>query len=202
MIKKCEVCGVEFEARAHNTKFCPQCRDEAHREINRRWKQAHPEHAREAQRRWRQSHGEKKREYDRRYRQTHRQTRPPKPSSPPFSQKSNPNVRTCKKCGEQFAAVGNAKHCPQCLQTQHQQDLLKARERAAKRRQLIKKKVDESQGKPTKTLADWAREAADCNLDYGTYRALIASGKTFEQLKADRRSPQAHSHCRTFHRVV
>ena len=62
----------------------------------------------------------------------------------------------------------------------------------------VKKKVDEAQGKPVKTLEDWAREADECNLDYGTYRALIAAGRTFEQLKAqaDRRNPQTHSHCR------
>ena len=60
----------------------------------------------------------------------------------------------------------------------------------------VKKKVDEAQGKPVKTISDWAREADECNLDYGTYRALIAQGKTFEQLKAERRSPQPHSHCR------
>ena len=65
----------------------------------------------------------------------------------------------------------------------------------------VKKKVDEAQGKPVKTLDDWAREADECNLDYGTYRALIAAGKTFEQLKACRRSPQTHSHCR-IHKTI
>ena len=34
-----------------------------------------------------------------------------------------------------------------------------------------------------KTLDDWSREANDCKLDYGTYRALIGMGKTFEELK-------------------
>ncbi|MBR1806274.1 MAG: hypothetical protein IJ774_07815 [Selenomonadaceae bacterium] len=52
--------------------------------------------------------------------------------------------------------------------------------------------------KPVKTFADWAREADECNFDYGTYRALIAAGRTFEQLKAERRSPQTHSHCRRY----
>lgn len=36
---------------------------------------------------------------------------------------------------------------------------------------------------PEKTLSDWANEAKACELDYGTYRGLIASGKTFEELK-------------------
>ena len=38
-----------------------------------------------------------------------------------------------------------------------------------------------------KTLDDWLREADACGLDYGTYRALIAQGKTFEQLKRRRK---------------
>ena len=37
----------------------------------------------------------------------------------------------------------------------------------------------------TKSLDDWIREAAECNLDYGNYRAQIELfGKTFEELKA------------------
>ena len=50
---------------------------------------------------------------------------------------------------------------------------------------------------PVKTFADWTREAADCNMDYGTYRAQIeVFGKTYEQLKAtaDSRIKAAHSH--------
>ena len=58
------------------------------------------------------------------------------------------------------------------------------------------KQVNE-QSKP-KTLAEWCKEAAECNLDYGNYRALIESGKTFEELKAraDSRQFQIHSHLR------
>ena len=48
----------------------------------------------------------------------------------------------------------------------------------------------------TKPLEQWAKEAVACNLDYGTYRTLINSGKTFEELKATAhlRTLQAHSH--------
>lgn len=35
-----------------------------------------------------------------------------------------------------------------------------------------------------KLLSQWAAEAAECNLDYGTYRGLLNAGKTFEELKA------------------
>lgn len=49
-----------------------------------------------------------------------------------------------------------------------------------------------------RTLADWCREANECNLDYGNYRALIESGKTFEELKAraDSQGVSGHSHHR------
>lgn len=48
----------------------------------------------------------------------------------------------------------------------------------------------------SKTLADWCREADECNLDYGNYRALIGAGKTFEELKAnaDKRGIRYYSH--------
>lgn len=47
-----------------------------------------------------------------------------------------------------------------------------------------------------KSLDDWCREASLCNLDYGTYRALIQAGKSFDDLHklADRRNPQIHAH--------
>lgn len=55
-------------------------------------------------------------------------------------------------------------------------------------------KAEEMEARAThqhvKTLSDWVKEAAECKLDYGTYRALINQGKTFEELKA-----QAHFRC-------
>lgn len=50
--------------------------------------------------------------------------------------------------------------------------------------------------KEPKTLDDWIREAAECNLDYGTYRGLVEQGKTYAELKtrADNQHQPAHSH--------
>ena len=64
------------------------------------------------------------------------------------------------------------------------------------RAQNAAKQVNE-QSNP-KSLDDWCREAAECNLDYGNYRALIESGKTFDELKAraDSHQFQTHSHLR------
>ena len=47
-----------------------------------------------------------------------------------------------------------------------------------------------------KSISDWVLEARQCNLDYGTYRALINLGKSFDELKAAASSCPivAHSH--------
>lgn len=50
-----------------------------------------------------------------------------------------------------------------------------------------------------KSLEQWAREADECNLDYGTYRALIEQGHTFDELKAQNRPPRLHAHHSTHH---
>lgn len=56
--------------------------------------------------------------------------------------------------------------------------------------------------KPKKSLEQWLAEANECNLDYGTYRALINLGKSFDELKAlaDSRQTSTHSHCCIHHR--
>ena len=90
----------------------------------------------------------------------------------------------CLQCGESFTPGvkhPNQKYCSrQC----------RARARFGKKNQ----RAEEQSSR--KTLANWAREATECNLDYGNYRALIASGKTYEELKAtaDTRSAGEHAH--------
>lgn len=105
-------------------------------------------------------------------------------------------IRICERCGNPFDEKHVAKYCPDCRPLAYREQ-----NRKYSCRFDVQKKVDEAQGKPVKTLDDWAREARQCNLDYGTYRALIATGRTFEQLKAERRNPQTHSHCR-IHKTI
>lgn len=62
---------------------------------------------------------------------------------------------------------------------------------------IIENKVAAAENKPVKTLSDWSREAAECNMDYGQYRAQIeVFGKTYEELKATAasRSTTVHAH--------
>ena len=53
-------------------------------------------------------------------------------------------------------------------------------------------------GYGNKSLSDWVHEARECNLDYGTYRALRNLGKSFEELKAtaDTKRVPTHAHGR------
>ena len=94
------------------------------------------------------------------------------------------HTMTCKTCGKKFTDVYKAKYCSK-----------KCRNEAIKKEQA-KHAMAKATGEKIKTLADWTREARECNLDYGTYRALIASGKTFEELKAtaDNRLMPMHTH--------
>ena len=69
-----------------------------------------------------------------------------------------------------------------------------------------RKKNYEPQEPETKTgkpLEQWVSEARECNLDYGTYRALIESGRTYSELKATaaNRNMPTHSHLRKGYKI-
>lgn len=88
--------------------------------------------------------------------------------------------RQCEFCGETFTPYWRSQtFCRRC------KELLKTNP-----------KRPPSQKKSDKTLEEWVREARECNLDYGNYRALIAAGKTYEELKAtaDTRTAVKHAH--------
>ena len=50
-----------------------------------------------------------------------------------------------------------------------------------------------------KTLERWALEARECNLDYGTYRRLIESGKTYGELRARAKDHGLQTHATRGH---
>lgn len=91
----------------------------------------------------------------------------------------------CKNCGKEFSDVYNAKYCS-----------TKCRNEAIKKESAANAMAKAS-GQAVKSLADWTREASECNMDYGTYRVQIeVFGKTYEELKAtaDNRSMPLHAH--------
>lgn len=107
----------------------------------------------------------------------------------------------CAFCGKDFAPRNaTQKYCsPDCYNAVHKiqardYKLLRQQSPAQKRAQDV---TDKATKRPTKSLDDWAREAFACGLDYGTYRALVAQGKSFEQILGDR---AAHDfRCRQIH---
>lgn len=72
----------------------------------------------------------------------------------------------CPQCGKTFENTGSSgRFCSKACVRAHRQGL---------------KKIP-----PTKPFEQWIDEARQCNLDYGTYRALVERlGKTFDELKA------------------
>ena len=80
----------------------------------------------------------------------------------------------CPECGCEFKKkAGNQKFCTPACDNRY------------RNKQRRNPKAEEPpELKPMKPLNEWIAEARECNLDYGNYRALIESGKTFEELKA------------------
>lgn len=190
LIKKCENCGAEFQARGHSAKYCPDCRKIVDARLAREYK-IRARAARQPVKKTCARCGKPFEVFEdsrRRFcfecyqiQQIERGAR--------LQARLKTKPRVCVKCGREFTGMAHQKTCDDCLAEQKRETQRRIQERYDKQRQVTKPK---STGK---SLDDWAREAAQCNLDYGTYRALIAAGRTFEQLKAEQRSPQFHSHC-------
>lgn len=115
-------------------------------------------------------------------------------------------IKTCRRCGCKFETWKSKPFCPVCRnkelnETRRERDKLKRKQDRERIQILYRLKVDKSVGKPTKTLTEWMREAAESNLDYGTYRTLIEfQGKTFDELRTQNQNRSATHHARGHHR--
>lgn len=104
-------------------------------------------------------------------------------------------IKNCALCGKEFETYQKLqKYCS--LECAHKGYHRNNAENARRYRKRIRdQKLAKAQDKPTKPLSEWVKEAAECNLDYGSYRTLIEmQGKTFEELKATApsRTPPIH----------
>lgn len=103
----------------------------------------------------------------------------------------------CAHCGQEFTPRDPRNiYCSKpCAEAAHNLQREQAR---AERESLANEPVKPAPRKSDKSLAEWCKEARECNLDYGNYRALITSGKTFEELKAQAANcrVQIHAHGR------
>ena len=104
--------------------------------------------------------------------------------------------KACEQCYKEFEAKDNReKYCSNSCRKKAAVEYVKQ----CQARQNAKRLTGKLTARKTKTLADWCREANECNLDYGNYRALIEhGGKTFEELRAQAasRCVQIHAHGR------
>ena len=93
----------------------------------------------------------------------------------------------CRNCGKEFKPHESAQTfcCRACYADYNR----------SKKNPAVKKNAG-------KTLGAWVREATECHLDYGTYRALIKAGKTYEELKLQAPSRQIRAHQHTPHREL
>ena len=185
MIQTCRICGKEFKPKP-NELFCsPECRREnRNRKQRERYKKpvevkcAHCGKVFEAKGK-RAYCSDKCRDAAYTYRLN--------------AERKKPEIAVkCKQCGKEFETrYPHALYCSdECRK------VAKLEEYRRLDGYINAHKVNSNA--PRKTLDDWCREAAECNLDYGNYRALIESGKTFAELKAnaESRNIACHSHCR------
>lgn len=169
-VVKCAVCGKEFTARASNIKTCSaECR--------------------------------------KKYKRT------------AYYEKKPARKVKCKICGREFETKSSRKQCcseacslqnsyNHCRERYYRvrKPAREAARAAASSSASVSASVSErKRGKlepppapaePKKPMSEWVKEAAECNLDYGTYRAFRNMGKTYEELKATASSRQAAAHNR------
>ena len=200
----CEVCGKPLTEFRAGTKYCLDCRGKAH-----------TERARERKRLLRASQS------------VERKVTCQKCGKEFLTSKSNakycPDCRDCRTgssaqvvktceakcevCGKPLTEFrAGTKYCIDCRAEAYRQQASKhnaqLKSEAEAAGMSIKKYQLHLRYKPRPsefglTLDELARQANECNLDYGTYRAFLSQGKTFDELKAQApfRHVPAHSHC-------
>ena len=100
-------------------------------------------------------------------------------AKPKLEPKVKAETEICRNCGKKFKPErGTAQFCCRACYNEYRKPKPKAQPKT----------------KHPSQLNDLIKQAAECNLDYGTYRGLIAAGKSFEELKvqAATRNPQVH----------
>ena len=89
--------------------------------------------------------------------------------------------KTCEICGAELPK-GRQKYCSnECLKFADKKHSHGRRTYC----EFTRKKRDPNR----KTIEQWNREARQCGMSYGKYRAAINSGKTFDELKLPERDP-------------
>ena len=113
-------------------------------------------------------------------------------------------LKKCDSCQREFDTKFTWQHycCEACRlkeQVRRYQDYRSARKKTLTvKKSLAAEAMLKATGQPVKSLPDYCREAAECGLDYGTYRGLLAQGKTFDELKANANNNYTAAHARSY----
>lgn len=111
-------------------------------------------------------------------------------------------IKNCESCGKPLGDVAPQKlYCSECkTNIKRERAIVKTKLQRRKAKILRDIAFAQATGQPVKSLSDWCREAAECNLDYGTYRTLVElQGKTFAELKAQNQNRPATHHAHGHH---
>ena len=120
-------------------------------------------------------------------------------------------IKICKACGKEYNGHHSQKYCDDCRVTVRKNQSRARWEWYSSEAQAQGKPVtvwlrERRRARPTermtpqgKTLSDWAHEADECNMDYGNYRAAIAHGRTFDELKATAPTRRKPNHASSHH---
>lgn len=201
---KCENCGKEFEPRYCLQKYCSrQCKDRQYRLRQTKelpatikcavcGKEFEPANYRSKYCSMAcRNVVQRERMRDRRYKEIEATMRLARCLSKPETenQPAAENQPKCLHCGKPFKMLKETqKYCSrECFQ-------------AAVEQNGVAKPVQEVKPARKSNLNELVRQAAECNLDYGTYSALLRQGKTYEELKAQasqRNPPAAHNRVST-----
>lgn len=104
----------------------------------------------------------------------------------------------CAECGEEFTPNRRGGSNPQKYCSKRCCNLARLR-RLAERKEAERRREEYLRELAAKPLNEWLREAAECNLDYGNYRALRQAGKTYDELKATVSERRLQVHNSTSH---
>lgn len=180
---KCAHCGIEFDTNRSDQKYCSvKCRRAQERVVARGNRQLAVATCPVCGKEFVKHMGNEKYCSDdcRRLAKLQKDNNRARRKHPNYKPKRPVFDKVCPHCGKSFITTeATKKFCSAACFNAHMKKI-QAMALAQEKAQALNNKAV---SRPTKKLDDWAREAYQCGLDYGTYRALIGQGKTFEELK-------------------
>ena len=190
VVVKCAVCGKEFTARATNIKTCSEeCRKKYRATAYHEKKPARKVKCKICGREFETKSNRQQccseacslqNSYNHCRERYYRVGKPARALARAERKYGKSEPRKCEHCGKEYKPTTVAQRycCRACYESARHHE------------------PPPEPAEPKKPMSEWVKEAAECNLDYGTYRAFRNMGKTYEELKATASNRQAAAHNR------